>query len=47
MIIEHLEPMVKYNMKVVPFNEVGDGPDSKVVSVETSPSKQLLLYNFN
>ena len=30
-----LEPLAKYNVKVVPFNNVGDGPSSKTVSIET------------
>ena len=43
-IIEELDPLVVYKIKIVPFNDVGDGPASKVLEVETPASqfKQLL-----
>ena len=34
-IIEGLEPLVHYKIKVVPFNDVGDGPSSRVIEIET------------
>lgn len=39
--IDNVEPLTKYNIKVVPFNNVGDGPSSKAVSVETPGSQSI------
>ena len=35
--IEELEPLTTYKIKLQSYNDVGDGPSSKIILIETPP----------
>ena len=43
-LIEELEPLTTYKIKLQSYNDVGDGPSSKIILIETPPG---LIISFD